>query len=377
MEKYEEVHLAYFMDNEGLWGDQTDDQFIEELIKMGLNGVSKLQNENKKINFRAKLIPGFRYEKSLLKKIEEINPSILVGYHWDALAMISKSDYSLTKIGFVGDPLDGPFSLRSKFNKRFHVKNSFLSNLKSLFIIYFLRRYMRSILNSMDLSFAFAAHHAEELSVLSKKKCRYIQTPMPLEKSSKTKSIKNTKTFSILLLGHMFGIATRLGMEYFIHDIYPELKRLFSSEENFSINIVGDGKDSLPRELISEFDKKEIKFLGPIEDLDSIIDESHILLVPIPVDLGIRVRILTSFSKKLPVVCHYSNSKGIPELKDGLNCLMSNDAKNLAEKCYFAFKNPEYMQEIEKNAFDLVKNKFSINFFSNTFQSLIGEKNAS
>ena len=167
--------MAYFMDNEGLWGDQTDDQFIEELIKMGLNGVSKLQNENKKINFRAKLIPGFRYEKSLLKKIEEIDPSILVGYHWDALAMISKSDYSLTKIGFVGDPLDGPFSLRSKFNKRFHVKKSFLSNLKSLFIIYFLRRYMRSILNSMDLSFAFAAHHAEELSVLSKKKCRYIQ----------------------------------------------------------------------------------------------------------------------------------------------------------------------------------------------------------
>ena len=86
-------------------------------------------------------------------------------------------------------------------------------------------------------------------------------------------------------------------------------------------------------------------------------------LVPIPVDLGIRVRILTSFAKKLPVVCHESNSKGIPELKDGINCLMSDDAKDLAEKCYFAFKNPENMMEIKKNAFDLVKNKFSVSFF--------------
>ena len=135
--------------------------------------------------------------------------------------------------------------------------------------------------------------------------------------------------------------------------------------------------DFLPKELLSEFNKKEIKFLGPVEDLDSILYKSDILLVPIPVDLGIRVRILTSFSKKLPVVCHESNSKGIPELKDGINCLMSNDAKDLAEKCYFAFKNPENMMEIKKNAFDLVKNKFSVSFFSNTFQSMIGEKNAS
>ena len=196
---------------------------------------------------------------------------------------------------------------------------------------------MRSILSSMDLSFAFAAHHAEELSELSTNKCHYIQTPMPLETLHDNHSIKKSDTFSIILLGHMFGIATRLGMEYFIYDIYPELKNLFSSEENFSIKIIGDGMDSLPKELISEFNKKEIKFLGPVEDLDSILYKSDILLVPIPVDLGIRVRILTSFSKKLPVVCHESNSKGIPELKDGINCLMSDDAKDLAEKCYFAF----------------------------------------
>ena len=39
------------------------------------------------------------------------SPSIVVGYHWDALAMISKSDY-FNQNWFVGDPLDGPFLLR-------------------------------------------------------------------------------------------------------------------------------------------------------------------------------------------------------------------------------------------------------------------------
>ena len=143
------------------------------------------------------------------------------------MAMMSRSEYSLFKAGFVGDPLDGPFSLRTKFNNRFYKKNSFLLNLKSLFIIYLMRRYMRSILSSMDLSFAFAAHHAEELSELSTNKCHYIQTPMPLETLHDNHSIKKSDTFSIILLGHMFGIATRLGMEYFIYEIYPELKNLF------------------------------------------------------------------------------------------------------------------------------------------------------
>ena len=114
MEKYEEVHLAYFMDNEALWGNQSDDQFKEDLINMGLAGVHKLQTINKNLSFRSKLVPGFKYEQSLITKIQEIGPSILVGYHWDALAMMSRSEYSLFKAGFVGDPLDGPFSLRTK-----------------------------------------------------------------------------------------------------------------------------------------------------------------------------------------------------------------------------------------------------------------------
>ena len=60
----------------------------------------------------------------------------------------------------------------------------------------------------------------------------YIQTPMPLE-NLQDKKHKKTKPFQFLL-GHMFGIATRLGMEYFIYDIYPELKRLFHRKKIFS-----------------------------------------------------------------------------------------------------------------------------------------------
>ena len=103
---------------------------------------------------------------------------------------------------------------------------------------------------------------------------------------------------------------------------------------NFEVHIVGGFFETLPVKLKLSLTKSNIFIKGQVNPINDEINSADIFLVPTPIELGIRVRIITGFSFGSLIVAHTANKAGIPELEHGHNCLLSDNPKGLAQKYY-------------------------------------------
>jgi O-antigen biosynthesis protein len=92
---------------------------------------------------------------------------------------------------------------------------------------------------------------------------------------------------------------------------------------------VGDHEP--PPHLRDALSRPNVRFVGHVERAADEFQAADALLVPTPIRLGARVRILTAFSHGCPVVAHDANALGIPELVDGDNVLLGTTAAELAD----------------------------------------------
>jgi glycosyltransferase involved in cell wall biosynthesis len=107
----------------------------------------------------------------------------------------------------------------------------------------------------------------------------------------------------------------------------PHLRRELG-ESGFGARIVGGYE--LPTELRTLLSEPEVEFVGFVNDVDAEFRAADVLLVPVSIPLGVRVRVLTGFAHGSCIVAHKANALGIPELSDGENALLGESPRTLA-----------------------------------------------
>ena len=282
--------------------------------------------------------PYTNYSSIILRKIDDISPDIIFCYHWDSVSTV----YEIKKypiVCFVGDPSHLPILFRKQFSLRY---SNNLKILRYLSLLYFSfvtikihKRFMKKLLKNTIICGAFAHHHSLDLLNLGLNNVSYLQTPVPNENDL---NFRKQNTFKILLVGHLRGIATLSGIEYFIDKIYPILA-LNLGMTNFEVHIVGGFFETLPVRLKLSLTKSNIFIKGQVNPINDEINSADIFLVPTPIELGIRVRIITGFSFGSLIVAHTANKAGIPELQHGDNCLLSDNPKGLAKNIIDVYNN--------------------------------------
>jgi glycosyltransferase involved in cell wall biosynthesis len=73
------------------------------------------------------------------------------------------------------------------------------------------------------------------------------------------------------------------------------------------------------------------------------------------------VRILTAFSYGCPVVAHESNALGIPELADGSNVLLADDADGLADSIVRVVRDEKLRRHLRENGRETFERWFAPN----------------
>lgn len=300
-------------------------------------------------------------KKEISSLLRLIKPDITVSYHWEALAA-SYGIASLPKVGLVGDPLNLPYVYRENFEREFGRRSGFL---KRIFLKRELSRHvalMKELLQDYTLCGAFACHHAEMFTQQYGVPCGYFHTPLPDPRIDESKSIRARSEHKpkILLLGHLKGIATLSGIDLFTNGILPYLNSALGND-GFQVHIVGDFFDSLPSRLKNKLTSPNIIVRGHVNPIDNEFLTSTMLLVPTPIELGIRLRILTAFSFATPVVAHQANKKGIPELLHNQNALLSDNAEGLAEEIIRLIKDRNLGLTLARNARSTYEKYFSLN----------------
>ncbi len=284
--------------------------------------------------------PSFALRDQVKEIADRLKPDAILMYHWDALAAAHQI-YTAPRLGLVGDPIHLPFLFRKELHKRLSVQRISFSEIKDKIIeitrVSMMRRAMKKLLSDCTASGAFAAHHAQEFKRSGVVNCEYFRTPTPdpLPSFEQTKPGSKMK---ILHIGHLKGIATLSGIELLVNEIIPTLEQTYHPDE-FEIHIVGGYYETLPQELKRALQHPSIKIRGQISTPDHEFFNSHAVLVSTPIELGIRVRVITAFSFGSCVVAHIANQKGIPELQHEKNALLSNTGAGLASACIQSFRD--------------------------------------
>ncbi len=310
----------------------------------------------------------YKYDLKTDFPLEEYE--VIFAYHWEAIDFLSQIK-NVYKIGLAGDPINHAIAFRDQRNIR-EYKYSFKRKVyffyRKLMTNYSLKRSMVSVLNNMDESGLFAAHHARELNFMGARKCVYINTPISLDLKDKKIYARKIKKFNILMVGHLAGISTLEGINLFLNQVLPELK--IKLRDDFIVTIVGQYEHAELKLINQLKNEKSINLLGNIDNLAQQYENADLLLVPTPINLGIRVRILTAMMYGKLIVAHSSNKQGIPELINEKNCLLGRNGKELSEQIIRVYKYKNSLNKISDDANKTFKKYFTTNNFSKRFSNI-------
>lgn len=208
------------------------------------------------------------------------------------------------------------------------------------------RRWMVRWLQEADAVVNYAAHHAAWLQAHGVPQAQYCPPPVPDLRSHITAKVtRGHQPPRILMVGHLLGTATQLGLRLTLQDILPRLDQALGPQ-GYQLRIVGAFAEQLPDSLLQQLQHPAIQPLGYLEEIAPEFLSCDVLLVPTPVELGTRIRILVGWCYGCCVVTHSANAKGISALIPGQNALVGASGAQLAAALLQALQSPELRQQL-------------------------------
>lgn len=180
-----------------------------------------------------------------------------------------------------------------------------------------------------------AVHCADELFLLSKedqcalglenRNCNII--PIGVNPPASQKTYTNTKKdkINLLFVGTMTWAPNNEGIIWFLQNVMP----LCKDENKYELSIIGKNPSETVTRLCRNF--KNVHLLGYVESLDEYYDKCDVLIVPLFVGGGQRVKIIEAFGRGFAVI---STSIGVEGLKyeDEKTIMIADDASTFKEK---------------------------------------------
>ena len=199
-------------------------------------------------------------------------------------------------------------------------------------------------------------HHLKEKTIT-------IPSGIPIPES---KNNQYPKTYDVLLVGRL---EKAKGIDILLKAINI-LK--FKHQKNLKVAIAGNGPlredlENLAKELKIN---SEVEFLGIRTDIDKLMYSTKILVLSSRYE-GLPITILEAMSRHLPIVA--TKVGGIPDIienkKDGISIPPENPEK-LAEAINKLLNDKNLREELAKNAYQKVKENFSIETYTKNLLDL-------
>jgi glycosyltransferase involved in cell wall biosynthesis len=203
-----------------------------------------------------------------------------------------------------------------------------------------------------DFVINHAAHHADWHTRAHGLPVLY--TPNPLAEIAPAPVRRPAARPHFALVGGIGGIATLTGLAWFAREVYPLLEPDIRAGR-FEIHLIGKGcldpaLDRMTPLLVRR---------GFVEDLTREFETMTAMLVPTPITLGFRTRIIDAFRHGLPVIAHTANGAGFPELAHDLNAIVASTAAEFAAGLRDLAVEPARAERLGANAFAQFRKELS------------------
>lgn len=205
----------------------------------------------------------------------------------------------------------------------------------------------RAYLKAFDGVVVFSDEDKRALSAMLPAEKVYV-SPFPIEGGDASSSRRSEVQFSFV--GSDAHFPNRDGLEWLITDVWPEIRKQIP---DCKLRVIGPWSEALRVRLL----QPGIEFTGYVDDLQSAT-QGTVLLVPLRIGSGIRVKLLDAMAQGVPAVSTSIGCEGIPAV-DGVDLLIRNTAAEFAAASVELINFPELRSRLASAGRDLVARLYS------------------
>jgi glycosyltransferase involved in cell wall biosynthesis len=156
----------------------------------------------------------------------------------------------------------------------------------------------------------------------------------------------------LLYVGTLSYEPNSKGLDYLIGEVLPLVKEVVPSVELWHVGEV-------PDDIRNKYKKNvNVKFLGFVENIYQVYNDSSIVVVPVFQGAGTRIKVLEAAALGKAIVATSFGAIDIG-LEDGVNIAIADDSEKFAKKCAVLLQENELRDEMGRLAKKLIKNKLS------------------
>jgi glycosyltransferase involved in cell wall biosynthesis len=160
------------------------------------------------------------------------------------------------------------------------------------------------------------------------------------------------KPRSLVFLGSMDWMPNIDSVHFFVAEIFPLLKAKFP-ETKFTI--VGRNPPQSVRDLAAR--DANICVTGTVDDVRPFVAESEVMIVPLRIGGGTRIKIYEGMASAIPVVSTRIGAEGLP-VSHGEQILLADSPEDFAREIGRLFEQPQLRECIGQNGFEFVRDNF-------------------
>ena len=229
-----------------------------------------------------------------------------------------------------------------------------VSNTKDLEITY---------LRKFDAIFCLSDHEVTRMQNLLSKKQVYSSPFSVPDSNVKQVSMGKSKVNKLIFIGPEYHHPNSDAIYWFIENVYEKMGL------KIPLYIIG----SWSKESINKFNyNKNVVFTGFVEDFDTYLENS-VMIVPIRLGGGgLRTKILIAMAQGAPIISTAIGSDGF-DFKHGEDFLLADDATAFYNNIKSLENNTELYFKLAKNAQNLFKTKYSQDYTSRLRNALYHE----
>lgn len=196
------------------------------------------------------------------------------------------------------------------------------------------------------------------LSEIDKKKLIEAGVNVPIYSSfavvNTDKKITNTyESYNTLsFVGPSHHSPNYIGIKWFLENCW---EKLLQQDSSYHLKIIGSWSEDKREEISKKY--KNIEFSGFVEHLADALNNS-IMIVPITVGSGIRMKILEAACLGIPFVSTSVGAEGLP-FESGKSCFLSDSPEDFVESI-LKLKDKSLGEKFAQNANAVVREKYSM-----------------
>ena len=211
----------------------------------------------------------------------------------------------------------------------------------------------------------------EELLKKFEPQVNTVVIPVGVEKYHLELYKKDYEPFSIFHIGPMDWLPNSDGLKWYLNEIFPEIVRKIPQ---IKLYIYGKHTEKLK---IDKAISKNVIVAGYIKDIWSVIINKKLLVVPLRIGGGIRVKIIEMLATGQNIISTSIGKEGI-EIKDGEHILVADTAEEFIQKTVRYFNNEYDCIKMSESSKELIAQKYTwekiAERFENVYQDVINNK---